>query len=35
MIARPLANTRGSDRSRDRQGAFFAEYEKIFGEPLY
>jgi len=27
-IARPLAYARGSDQSRDREGAFFAEYER-------
>ena len=28
-IARSLAHARGSDRSRDREGAIFAEYENI------
>jgi hypothetical protein len=28
-IAKPLANARGLDRSRDREGAIFAEYESI------
>src|ERR1022692_5219513 len=27
---RPLANARGSDPSRDREGAIFAEYESVF-----